>query len=337
MDLSTHISNDYTEFKFALTIDARSPGISSSSLVQNHFNFCYLNTSVIQQSSPFSNDIPFNRINTNDAIYKSLAFQHQDFDSISYVLDSAYISEKIANSYPAGHSPDQPLNILAGTNQLLYKPQGFYLDDFSGQLIFTPTLANDIGVIVVACQGFKNSGGQMKLASVVRKDFECIVSNGSNNSPYFYGLTMTPWQACEGEIFSEDIYYKDEAIGGVNDTVYLSQLSTDIHKLDLVTTVEGFAPFRSTNFNWIITPGLAQKDPYVFTMIANDSNCPKPGISYYNYRIKVSKAKQITATRKQVNCNVFEYTTVGNNQSDFLKKNIVNSLEIIPNVLLNAE
>ena len=62
IDLTTHLDNNYSEFKFSITIDARNPGISSSSLVQNHFNFCYLNTEIVQQSSPYSFGLPFNRI-----------------------------------------------------------------------------------------------------------------------------------------------------------------------------------------------------------------------------------------------------------------------------------
>jgi len=324
IDLSTHLTNDYNQFKFAITIDARSPGISSSSLVQNHFNFCYLNTGVVQKSSPFSTGIPFNRINTNDAIYSSVRFTANGFDSISYALDTAYISETIKNSYPVSHSPNTPVGVLAGNDPFIHKPTGMHLNAKSGQLIFTPNVASDIGVFVIECRGFIRDGnGKMQLTSVVRKDFECIVSNGNNNSPYFYGITQADWQACEGEVFSDDIYYKDNPIGGVFDTVYINQSNSNPYSLNLQHTVQTYAPYRTTNFTWQVPNGSARPEPYSFTIIANDSNCPKPGISYYNYRIKVSKAKIVTADKVQTNCNQFLYTALGDAETDVLRFSIL--------------
>lgn len=325
IDLSNHLGNDYSEFKFSLTIDARSAGISSSPLVQNHFNFCYINTAVAQQTSPASNGIPFNRVNTNSAIYQSVASIHSNFDSVSYNLDSAYISEKVANSYPVGHSPSKPVAVISGNDYKAYKPEGMYLNSETGQLIFTPTVAGDIGVFVVVCKGYKKIGGQMQLVCITRKDFECIVSNGNNNSPYFFGLLDDPWQACEGEVFGEDIYYKDDAIGLLQDTVYISQLSSDKYKWTLNTVKDTFPPFRTSSISWLVPPGSAQEKPHQFTIIANDSNCPKPGISLYTYRIKVNRSKPITATKKQLNCNVYEYTAVNAISTDFVRFSILDS------------
>jgi len=324
IDLTTHLDNNYSEFKFSITIDARSPGISSSSLVQNHFNFCYLNTEIVQQSSPYSFGLPFNRINTNNAIYASAQYQSNGFDSISYALDTAYISETIQNSYPVGHSPDKPVGVISGSDALAYKPKGVTLDAQSGQLTFTPNIAPDIGVFVIECRGFiKDINGNNILSSIVRKDFECVIGNGNNNSPYFYGLTGVDWQACEGEIFSEDIYYRDESVGGLNDTVYLSESSLNPYSLNLLHTIQNYAPYRTTNFDWTVPDGSARKEPYTFTILATDSSCPKPGISYYNFRIKVSKAKKITATKIQTNCNEFLFTAADDIDTDNLRFSIL--------------
>jgi gliding motility-associated-like protein len=335
IDLTSHIDNGYIEFKLGFSLDSRSDGISAP-VVQNHFNFCYINT-ISQLSSPKSDGFLKNRVVTNNPVFIDASYSYQSFDSISYALDTAYISESLTNSYPAGKSHLSPLSVLPGNDPYSYKPRGIFLDSFSGQLIFTPTMNADIGVFVIECRAFKKISGNMTLVSKVRKDFEIRVENSSNNNPYFFGLANGTFKACAGETYSDDLFYADESTGMNNDTVYLSLAAKNTLPISLDHVVGNFAPFRSSTFTWNVPDDAARDLPYVFYTIATDSNCPKLGLSYYNYTVKVEKAKQITASKQQTNCNSFLCIADNNSNTDFLRFSILdsNKNEVSSSVVLN--
>lgn len=323
VNLSSYIDNGYNEFKIGFSKDNRSSGISFP-VTQNHFNFCYINT-LFQQSSPKTDGFLTNQVYTNNPVYLDASFRHSNFDSIAYVLDSAYISLELTNSYPAGKSPTNPLNVLAGNDALVYKPQGTFLDSFTGQLIFTPTLNGDIGAFVIECQAFKDVAGKMTLISKVRRDFEIRVINSSNNAPYYFGLANGTFKACAGEEYSDDLFYADESTGMVDDTVYLHYRSKNTLPIQLDHVTRNFAPFRTSTFTWDVPEDAARDEPYIFYIEATDSNCPALGLSYYNYTIQVEKAKEITASKAQTNCNSYLFTADNASPTDFLRFAIFDS------------
>lgn len=323
VDLTTHIDNGYSEFKIGFTKDSRSNGISSP-VIQNHFNFCYLNTT-FQQSSPQSEGFLKNRVSTNNPVFIDASYFHQNFDSIAYALDTAFIAEGISNSYPTGKSAANPLTVLSGNSPYEYPPKGIFIDSFSGQLMFTPTVNADLGAFVIECRGFKKVGNTMLLISKVRKDFEIRVENSGNNHPYFYGLANGTFTACAGENYSNDIFYADIKAGASDDTVYLSLASKNTLPINLEHTTTTFAPFRTSTFTWDVPDNANREEPYVFYTIATDSNCPQLGLSYYNYTIKVEKAKIVTATKRQTNCNSFLCIAQNNRVDDFLRFAILDS------------
>jgi len=325
LDLTTHLDKGYRRFKISITIDSRSAAVNLSNTPKNHFNFCYINTTPgVQQSSPKSFGIPFNRIETNNAVIASSANQLSNYDSVAYTLDTAHISESAVNEYPVGYAFDNPVMTLSGNDPNANPPEGLTINNLSGQIAFTPTSNGDVGVFVIKCSYFKKINGKSYLIGYNRKDFEYEVVNGSNKNPYFLGGNEV-WNACENVEFIEDINTRDDKFMGISDTVIAFQQAgeTPVLKINVDTLTR--SPFRFHTFSWTPPAGSARDLPYSFTIVAQDSKCPKPGYSAHVYRIKVGQSKIINTAKTQTNCNKYRFRTLNSANKDYLRWSMLDS------------
>jgi len=325
LDLTTYFDLGYRKFKISISIDSRSAAVNSSNTPKNHFNFCHINARPgLQQSSPKSFGIPFNRIETNNPVIASSANQLNNYDSVSYTLDYAHVSESAVNDYLVGFSYDSPVVTLSGNNPDANPPEGLTLNKLSGQISFTPTANGDVGIFVIKCSYFKRINGTIYLIGYNRKDFEYEVVNGGNYNPYFLGGTEV-WNACENVEFREDINTRDDKFMGVSDTVIAFQQAGETPVLQIFVDTIVKSPFRFYTFKWLPPVGSARELPYSFTIFAQDSKCPKPGYSSHVYRIKVGVSKKINTTKIQTNCNKYLFKTVNHAGKDFLRWSILDS------------
>ncbi len=339
LDLNSELINGYKEFKISITISSRSEEVNITGTAKSHFNFCIIDTkSGFQASSPSLNIIPFNQLKVNNGYMVSLAANGASYDSISYEFDTAYIGENSPNIYPTGISPTQPISVLSGNDPYIFPPKGITLDNKSGQIVFTPIMLNQIGVFVVKISFYKLVANKLERVGIIRRDFEYVTVNGSNPNPYFFG-TSNIWNACENQLFQQDVYLKDDSFNGIFDTVKLEQNLGDAYNCNLIKDPLVKRPNWNHLFSWTPPTGSARNQPYLFNLSAKDSYCPDPGYASFAYQIIVEKAKIFTFIKTQINCDAYFFETTNFTTGDLVRLSIQDSNrnEVIGSVINNKD
>jgi hypothetical protein len=64
-------------------------------------------------------------------------------------------------------------------------PLGFYLDPFNGDLVFTPTKCDEVGIVVIEIKEWREDSatGKMLHIGTTRRDMQLIVMNCGSNWP----------------------------------------------------------------------------------------------------------------------------------------------------------
>src|SRR6185369_16625382 len=104
--------------------------------------------------------------------------------------------------------------------------EGFFISGATGDVVFTPIVMNEGGVIVVECEEWKKDiNGVAYLAGVTRRDIYAEVVGPTNNLPKIknYELNLS---ICEGDPFNYQVNLEDlKLFSGVSDSVRLDVIS----------------------------------------------------------------------------------------------------------------
>jgi hypothetical protein len=159
------------------------------------------NTSTVFQSHPLLSapiNLPIHYVNR---------VKESDGDSISYRMIAPQTNATSSASFTGGLAADMPVNVFffgsfayPYSNPNFSPPIGFYFDGKTGDMVFTPTTANQISSYTIeATEWRKDTSGTFKKAGIVKHDMRLVTQLITNNNyPEFEDLSTLKF-ACNGE------------------------------------------------------------------------------------------------------------------------------------------
>jgi hypothetical protein len=294
------------EVTFAIGQCCRSGAITTGSANNDFWATCMINICNIAKtirkcnSSPDYANAPIQFLCCNQAYYYNNGIVDTiDYDSITIKMASGIASlPNTAISYSSPFTaryPMTPYCIPPGKVDCLPNistkpPRGFYLNESNGNINFTPTNCNEVGVVVVEATEYRRDSatGAFLVIGKTRRDVNLYVNDCDfNKTPTIEGPALN--RVCEGDKICFNIDGKDE-------TFTPNQTKPDTVKLSWNQTIPN-ATFSILNpkdrekkaeFCWQTKVGDAKDFPYHFTVTATDQHCPKPILSAKGFQVLVT-------------------------------------------------
>ena len=309
-------------FDIYTNISWRTKGISTIDDDQPFYNFARLNPWVIHNSPVLKNEIsPI--VFCNQPVYYSHAGNDKDRDSLSFHMVPALSDYNKNVSYKAGYNTSNPLDVFCTeipcvNSPTSNPPTGFSFNSQTGDIVFTPTNCGQTALLVLEVKKWRKINGKAELISIVRRDLQYIVMNGSENNPPLFDKSFGSIEVCAGEELCFDIdvnesqfIYPDNS-KGPNDEVKLTWDSGIIGASFEQKTTNQTGKFKG-RFCWKTKLTDAGANPYFFTVYANDGNCPLNAVSSKTFQIIVKPAPKVNLVQNKLECGYIELTAQTNN------------------------
>jgi gliding motility-associated-like protein len=318
---STWIKNGCCEFRFSYRQCCRNGEITTGFANSWFYADAMINMCNINKTQKKCNDAP---VLTSDPIaflccnqpfyFNNGALDNADFDSLSYELvnpQGNFKSNLSHNSpFDAKHpmTPYCPAGGVTCTPKPNAKPpRGFYLDKYNGDIVFTPTKCDEVGIVVIQIKEWrKDSTGKWLHIGTTRRDMQMIVQNcGSNDPPILSGTQSHT--ICEGDKLCFSIKGTDlpppSNPNGRKDTVSMkwnNGISGATFKIKNPKARE-----KEAEFCWQTKVGDAKDVPYTFTVTAQDDNCPLKATSIKGFSVRVLPKAKATRKLNLLDCGAF--------------------------------
>ena len=269
----------------------------------------------LNNSSPKFVSFPPMVINLNQPFnYAVGAMDTVDFDSLSYALVDPLKSLKDPVSWSGGFDKNNPLQVYwpagydksKGPLPTSAPPIGFYMNNLSGDIVFTPTDSNQTVLCIVVKEWRKIAGAYTQIGEV-RREFNLIIrAQTLNNPPILNGPYK--YEVCAGQqicftITSDDKQFipPPPAKANAPDTVNITW-NRAIPGASF-TIQNPKARLQSGKFCWTPKEKDASDLPYTFTVTARDNSCPVNAVTVKSYSVLV---KQIAKTQiiKNISNNI---------------------------------
>lgn len=259
-----------------------------------------------------------------------------DGDSLSYELGTPLNANNSNETYTGSFTQSIPMTPYCPPNPGVINcralpnakpPRGFYFDKETGDIVFTPTKCDEVGVIVMKITEWRrdSSTRKMQIIGYTRRDMQIVVKQcPDNNPPYFTGNNK--YSVCEGNKICFTLVSKDDP--------YLPKQT----RLDTValtwnfgipgatfTIVDPTAREKEALFCWQTKIGDARSNVYAFTATAKDDNCPRPSSANKGYTVTVKPKARATRKYDILDCGKLRFTafpadTVNYNQKNYRHK-----------------
>ncbi|MDI1233295.1 MAG: hypothetical protein PSX81_03315, partial [bacterium] len=228
-----------------------------------------------------------------------------DGDSLSYSLANPLKGHNDNESYQGTFTPTIPMtpfclppgviNCKALPNAK--PPRGLYFDRNTGDIIFTPSKCDEVGVIVIQIDEYRkdSASGKYLLIGVTRRDMQLVVTKCADNNPPQIP-TNNKQTICEGEKLCFTIQSRDtRTINATRDDT--TQLSWN-YGIPGATfkVIDPTAREKAAEFCWQTKIGDARDYAYQFTVTAVDDNC-NPAPAKINKGFLVAVKAKATANR----------------------------------------
>lgn len=226
-------------------------------------------------NSPYFTAQPIPYVCANQQVIYNWGVTEMDGDSLTYSFIAARNDLGTDLTYQAPYSATNPIN-------------GIAIDQFTGQIVFTPTTVGNF-IVAVLVNEYDSAGN---LLGTTLRDIQFVVQTCSNipppaNQGQITNLTGTANQTgayalelCDGGSFTFEISIADT---NSNDTITLTTNVTTVLPGSSFTT-SGTNPVTAV-ISWSPTGGSAFFN--YFTVFANDGACPVAGIQSYVYQVSV--------------------------------------------------
>jgi hypothetical protein len=132
-----------------------------------------------------------------------------DGDSLSYELSTPLSANNTNENYTGNFNAQIPMTPYCPPNPGTVNcrplpnakpPRGFYFDKETGDIVFTPTKCDEVGVIVIQVNEWRKDSATNKwiLIGFTRRDMQLVVKTcPDNNPPYFTGTNK--YSVCKGD------------------------------------------------------------------------------------------------------------------------------------------
>lgn len=325
--LNTFLNNSSCcEVTFAIGQCCRNAAITTGSASEDFWVTCMINLCNVNKtkkktnSGPIFSNAPIGFLCCNAEFkYNNGAIDTLDYDSMGTRLVSAL---KALPNTPITYSPPftlrypmtpyciPPGKVDCTPNPLTKPARGFYIDTPRGDIIFTPTKCDEVGVVALETTEYrKDSSGKWLIVGKTRRDIQFVVKSdcGYNFSPTITG----PYNnlVCEGDKICFNIDGYDPIF-----TPY--QTIPDTITLSWNGAIPG-ATFNTLNpkdrektaqFCWQTKVGQARDASYNFTVTATDNHCPKPAVSIRGFKIRVCPRATATRQYSRILCDKFTFS-----------------------------
>jgi gliding motility-associated-like protein len=314
------------EVTFAIGQCCRNGAITTGPANNDFWSTCMINICNIPKtrnkcnSSPSLSNEPIGFLCCNQAYYfNNGAVDTTDYDSFGYKLVAGINSLPTTSvSYSSPFSPRYPMTpycippgkVDCVPNTSTKPPRGFWLDTSSGDIIFTPTKCDEVGIVVIEITEYRKDSATSKWIVVgkTRRDMQLIVKDdcGYNKSPTIEGPATN--KVCEGDKICFKIDGKDETF-----TPY--QTTPDTVQMKWTRGIPG-ATFtilnpkdreKTAEFCWQTKVGQASDVSYSFTVTATDDHCPKPSQAIRGFKVKVNPRAYSTRKYTTLKCGRFAW------------------------------
>jgi hypothetical protein len=241
-----------------------------------------------------------------------------DGDSLSFELTTPLNANNSNENYTGQFNSQFPMTPYCPPNpgKLDCKPipnarppRGFYFDKETGDIIFTPTKCDEVGVIVIMIKEWrKNANYEWELIGYTKRDMQLIVRQcPDNNPPEFKGGNK--FSICEGEKICFNVITEDRPFlpkQTVPDTVELTW-NYGIPGATFVITNPTDRE-KIAQFCWQTKIGDARPNAYSFTATAKDNNCQSPSQANRGYLVAVKPKALSTRTYEILDCGWLRWT-----------------------------
>ncbi len=243
--------------------------------------------------------------------YNNGASDTSNFDSLSYSFANPLQGWKRNIPYSGSYSYLKPFDAYdpTGTGRAFPKgspPQGIFLDEETGDLIFTPVKCGEVTVAVLEVKEWrKNSKGTYEVIGITRRDMQFVTKKcPGNNAPTIKG---TPPRICEGGKECFTITTDDKVKvpppplpRPVPDTVTVTwNRGIPGATFDVVNPL---ALHQSGRFCWTPPIGSASSLPYTFTVTARDDACPLNAVTVKAFQIFVDPIAEANRKITKLDC-----------------------------------
>ena len=259
-----------------------------------------------------------------------------DGDSLSYDLVNPLNGNGSNETYQGSFSaqlpmtpfcPPTPGKINCRPLPNAKPPRGWYFDNETGDIVFTPTKCDEVGVVVIQVTEWRKDSATKKWLKIgyTRRDMQLIVKKCPDNNPPYFGIN-NKYSVCEGSKICFTILAKDDPFLPnqlVPDTVQLTW-NFGIPGASF-TIVDPAAREKEALFCWQTKIGDARTNVYSFTATAKDNNCSNPAQANKGYTVKVNPKARDTRKYDILNCGLLKFNatpfdTVNYNQKNYKYK-----------------
>jgi len=259
-----------------------------------------------------------------------------DGDSLSYDLVNPLNANGSNETYQGNFSaqipmtpfcPPTPGSINCRPLPNAKPPRGWYFDKETGDIVFTPTKCDEVGVVVIQVTEWRRDSATRKWLKIgyTKRDMQLIVKKCPDNNPPYFGI-KNKYSVCEGSNICFTIIAKDDPFLPnqiVPDTVQLTW-NFGIPGATF-TIVDPKAREKEALFCWQTKIGDARPNAYSFTATAKDNNCSNPSQANKGYLVTVNPKARDTRKYDILNCgwlrfNATPFDTVNYNQKNYTYK-----------------
>ena len=206
-------------------------------------------------------------------------------------------------------------------------PRGWYFDKETGDIVFTPTKCDEVGVVVIQVTEWRRDSATRKWLKIgyTKRDMQLIVKKCPDNNPPYFGI-KNKYSVCEGNKICFTILAKD-------DPFLPNQLVPDTVQLTwnfgipgaTFTIVDPTAREKEALFCWQTKIGDYRPNAYSFTATAKDNNCSNPSQANKGYLVTVNPKARDTRKYDILNCGWLKFKatpfdTVNYNQKNYTYK-----------------
>jgi hypothetical protein len=246
-------------------------------------DICNIEKSNIKSNtSPLLMNLPVLKACCNKPLkYNYGAIETEDGDSLSYELVAPLSSNNSDETYTGNFNARLPMTPYCPPNLGVTNcrplpnsnpPRGFYFDMVTGNVVFTPSKCDEVGIIALQVNEWRKDTGsnQWKLIGYIKREMQVIVySCDTTSMPPSIDNSNDIYDICEGDSLVFDIKVKD-----LN--------SSDTLEMDVFHNIPNtsYQVIENTSSDKIIrvsvnsTFGDGRLAPYTFAVNAKDNSCP---------------------------------------------------------------
>ena len=284
------------------------------------YNYIEINPWLENISTPRFINRPRILFPQNQPVYAYDEIAKNADDSVAFKWGVPMVSHNTPISYLSGFSSDNFLSTYCPTpcvtdpNSSI--PTGLFLDQQTGEYVFTPTSLNQISNRVLTVEQWRKSGDSMYLASIIRRDVLALVtSENGNNTPKI--ISNDSYNVCVGQT-SELIINATDQLSTYSSAVQDSVTLSVINLIDNLTVTQqsiSTAPYSKLELSF--TPNSSQIGSHQLVVKARDNNCPKYGESYKIITINVRPKPTVSISLENDFCGYTTLTSITDRPTSF--------------------